>query len=104
MKKKEIICYDIAKELLEIKARMHGTNFEQDGVILSDAADFINEAKESAAKMVEQYQTGMNVHYQGNDESDGIECPVCHWEVARNDDFTEMRPKHCPECGTKLLY
>ena len=22
----------------------------------------------------------------------------------RNDDYAEMRPKHCPECGTKLIY
>lgn len=31
-------------------------------------------------------------------------CPFCGYEVARNDDYEEMRPKHCPECGTKLTY
>ena len=51
-----------------------------------------------------RYQEGMNVHYQGDDESDGIECPMCGYEVARNDDFSEMRPKHCPGCGTRLIY
>ena len=47
---------------------------------------------------------GMNVTYTGNDESDGILCPICGYEVARNDDYLEMYPKHCPECGCKLLY
>lgn len=46
----------------------------------------------------------MNVAYTGYDESDSILCPVCGYEVARNDDYPEMRPKHCPECGCKLLY
>lgn len=45
-----------------------------------------------------------HVNYQGDDEMDGIECPICKYEVASNDDYAEMRPKHCPECGTKLIY
>lgn len=48
--------------------------------------------------------SGMNAAYTGYDESDSILCPVCGYEVARNDDYSEMRPKHCPECGCKLLY
>lgn len=44
------------------------------------------------------------VIYTGDDESDDILCPVCGESVARNDDFDEMRPKHCPNCGTRLLY
>lgn len=44
------------------------------------------------------------VIYEGMDESDGILCPACRYEVARNDDYSEMRPKHCPECGCKLKY
>ncbi len=51
-----------------------------------------------------QYKQGIPVKRQGNDADDAIECPVCKWEVARNDDFIGMRPKHCPECGTKLIY
>lgn len=41
---------------------------------------------------------------EGRDESDGILCPYCGWELARNDDDSDMRPKHCPECGTKIIY
>lgn len=51
-----------------------------------------------------RFVDGMEVHRQGWDESDGIECPFCGYEVARNDDYDEIRPKHCPECGTKLIY
>lgn len=51
-----------------------------------------------------RFVDGMEVNRQGDDESDGIECPFCGYEVARNDDYPETRPKHCPECGTKLIY
>jgi len=26
------------------------------------------------------------------------------YEIARNDDYEEMRTPHCPQCGTKLIY
>lgn len=55
-------------------------------------------------KMKSRYCIGFKVNREGLDECDGILCPVCGYEVARNDDFEEMRPKHCPECGTKLSY
>ena len=61
-------------------------------------------ANATIAKFFEQYVTGMNVNYQGDDADDGIECPVCKWEVARNDDYECVRPKHCPNCGTRLIY
>ena len=61
-------------------------------------------ANVTIAKFTEQYVTGMNVNYQGDDADDGIECPVCKWEVARNDDYECVRPKHCPNCGTRLIY
>ena len=47
---------------------------------------------------------GISVLYEGDDESDGIHCPSCTYEVARNDDSKEYRPKNCPGCGTKLIY
>lgn len=56
-----------------------------------------------AEKLLE-IQTSLSVHYQGTDADDGIECPFCGYEVARNDDYIETRPKYCPECGTKLIY
>ena len=61
-------------------------------------------ANATIAKFTEQYVTGMNVNYQGYDADDGIECPVCKWEVARNDDYECVKPKHCPNCGTRLIY
>ena len=85
--------YDIVQELKYIHTRMYGTNFEQDRIILSDAVDLIRDS--------EKYRTGMNVIYEGEDESDDILCPNCKASVARMDDYEEMRPAHCPECGTK---
>lgn len=96
--------YNIEKALNSIRARMHGTHFEQDMVIISDTIELIKEMRESISKLTTRYQDGLNVHYQGYDDSDAIECPKCGYEVARNDDYPEIRPKHCPECGTKLIY
>lgn len=90
------IKYDIIQELKYIHTRMYGTNFEQDRIILSDAVDLIRDS--------EKYRTGMNVIYEGEDESDDILCPNCKASVARMDDYEEIRPAHCPECGTKLIY
>ena len=62
------------------------------------------DALESAEALKNKFIDGMNVHSQGDDADDAIECPFCGYEVAINDDYKEMRPKHCPECGTKLIY
>lgn len=51
-----------------------------------------------------QYQDGQKVYREGDDESDLIFCPHCRADVATNDDYPEMRPAHCPDCGTKLIY
>lgn len=72
--------------------------------IMEEAVTALNAAQNTIDGMNIKYVQGMDVHRQGLDESDGIECPVCKYEVARNDDYREMCPKHCPECGTKLIY
>lgn len=59
---------------------------------------------ESVDAMKKRFMDGISVHYQGTDTDDGIECPFCGYEVARNGDYIETKPKHCPECGTKLIY
>ena len=48
------------------------------------------DALESVEALKNKFIDGMDVHY---------ECGV-----ARNDDYSETKPKHCPECGTKLIY
>lgn len=47
---------------------------------------------------------GIPVDFEGDDADDEIQCPYCGYGVARNDDYADMKPKHCPECGTKLIY
>lgn len=93
---KRVVDYDILKALEDIRSLMHNTNFDQDRIILSDAADLIKDS--------EKYRTGIKVIYEGTDENDDILCPNCRTSVARMDDYEEMRPAHCPECGTKLIY
>lgn len=93
---KKVVDYDILKELEDIRIRMYNTNFDQDRIILSDAIDLIKDS--------EKYRTGMKVIYEGADESDDILCQNCRALVARMDDYEEMRPAYCPECGTKLIY
>ena len=93
---KRVVDYDILKALEDIRSLMHNTNFDQDRIILSDAIELIKDR--------EKYRTGMKVIYEGTDENDDILCPNCRTSVARMDDYEEMRPAHCPECGTKLIY
>ena len=59
---------------------------------------------ESVDIMKRQFMDGISVHYQVMNADDGIECSFCGYEVARNDDYIEMKPKHCPEYVTKLIY
>lgn len=88
----------------EYKKPPYGREVVGTSELLEKAAECLQEAKDSIVKMKKQYMDGMEVHYQGDDADDGIECPVCGCEVARNDDYFDMKPNHCPECGTKLLY
>lgn len=64
----------------------------------------LEDANKTIASYRQRYQEGMRVVYTGKDESDDICCPSCGNSVARNDDYEEMRPLHCPDCGTRLLY
>lgn len=81
-----------------------GREIQGTAEIMEEAVTALNAAQNTIDGMNTRYAQGIAVHYQGDDESDGIECPVCKCEVARNDDYDEMRPKHCPKCGTKLIY
>lgn len=55
-------------------------------------------------KEYDRFITGMKAIYEGTDESDGIFCSYCGWMLALNEDDSDIRPKHCPECGTKIIY
>lgn len=55
-------------------------------------------------RMNRRFTKGEKVVYEGFDEMDDILCPHCGNPVSRMDEESEFRPKHCPECGTKLLY
>lgn len=70
----------------------------------SDWIDRLKWHTQKCNELGNKYLRENEVVYEGDDESDAILCPSCGYEVARNDDYTEMRPKHCPECGTKLKY
>ena len=88
----------------EYKTSPLGREIQGTAEIMEEAATALNAAQNAIDGMNVRYVQGITVHRQGDDESDGIECPICKYEVARNDDCQEMYPKHCPECGTKLIY
>lgn len=82
----------------------YGKEVEGTTEILEKSSQTLIKTAHRVVLLENQFIDGMKVKYQGDDEMDGIKCPICKYEVARNDDYTEMRPKHCPECGTKLIY
>ncbi|MBP0064125.1 hypothetical protein JYQ78_13005 [Anaerobutyricum hallii] len=94
----------IQKYIKAYKEPPYGREVEGTTEILEKASQTLIKTAHRVVLLENQFIDGMKVKYQGDDEMDGIECPICKYEVATNDDYAEMRPKHCPECGTKLIY
>lgn len=85
-------CYESYKNLLKLEKKIH------ESAILFQTVALI------LAEMRCQYKDGIKVKRQGDDADDEILCPECGYSLARNNEKEELRPKHCPECGTKLIY
>ncbi|MDO4313997.1 MAG: hypothetical protein Q4C52_13030 [Eubacteriales bacterium] len=82
----------------------YGREVENTAELLEESALQLQAAAHSISAMKRRFIDGVKVRYQGQDADDGIECPHCGYEVARNDDYEDMKPSHCPDCGTKLIY
>lgn len=85
-------CYESYKNLLKLEKKIH-----KSAVLFQTAALTL-------AEMQRKYEDGIEVKRRGDDADDEILCPECGYSLARNDEKEELRPKHCPECGTKLIY
>lgn len=85
-------CYESYKNLLKLEKELH-----EYAILFQTVALTLTE-------MQLQYKDGIKVKRQGDDADDEILCPECGCSLARNDEKEELRPKHCPECGTKLIY
>lgn len=85
-------CYESYKNLLKLEKKIH------------ESAILFQTVALTLAEMQRQYKDGIEVKRQGDDADDEILCPECGYSLARNDEEEELRPKHCPECGTKLIY
>ena len=85
-------CYESYKNLLKLEKKIH------------ESAVLFQTAALTLAEMKQKYEDGIGVKRQGDDADDEILCPECGYSLARNDEEEELRPKHCPECGTKLIY
>lgn len=85
-------CYESYKDLLKLEKKIH------------EWAILFQTAALTLAEMQHQYEDGIEVKRQGDDADDEILCPVCGYSLTRNDEEEDLRPKHCPECGTKLIY
>ena len=55
--------------------------------LLENSADALQEAGEAVQKLKQRFVDGIDVHYQGHDADDYIECPFCGYEVAAIDDY-----------------
>ena len=82
----------------------YGIEVQGTSELLEEAASCIEESIEFVQKMRKRYIEGFSVDYEGDDADDDIKCHFCGYSVARNDDYDELKPKHCPQCGTKLIY
>lgn len=85
-------CYESYKNLLKLEKKIH------------ESATLFQTVVLTLAEMQRKYEDGIEVKRQGDDADDEILCPICGYSLAINDEEEELRPKHCPECGTKLIY
>lgn len=85
-------CYESYKNLLKLEKKIH------------ESAILFQTVALTLAEMQQKYEDGIEVKRQGDDADDEILCPECGYSLARNDEEEELRPKHCPECGIKLIY
>ena len=85
-------CYESYKNLLKLEKKIH-----ESAILFQTVALTLSE-------MQQKYEDGIEVKRQGDDADDEILCPECGYSLARNDEEEELRPKHCPECGIKLIY
>ena len=85
-------CYESYKNLLKLEKKIH------------ESATLFQTVALTLAEMQRKYEYGIEVKRQGDDADDEILCPECGYSLARNDEEEELRPKHCPECGIKLIY
>lgn len=84
-------CYESYKNLLKLEKKIH------------ESATLFQTVALTLAEMQRKYEDGIEVKRQGDDADDEILCPECGYSLAINDEEEELRPKHCPECGIKLI-
>lgn len=87
-------CLDLAREQL-----LSGVS-----EISHNSAEKLIRATSIINNMRLKYEYGKKVKYQGDNADDEILCPVCGELLVWNDTEEELRPKHCQECGTRLIY
>lgn len=85
-------CYESYKDLLKLEKK------------INESATLFQTVALTLAETQRKYEDGIEVKRQGDDADDEILCPECGYSLARNDEEEELRPKHCPECGIKLIY
>lgn len=69
--------------------------------MIESAAGCIESLYKQWVKLHERFETGVRAY---STDEDIIECPYCSFDIADCDELDEYKPKHCPNCGTKLIY
>ena len=72
--------------------------------LLGETALSLSIMQNSLDDLESRYIYGIRTHYQEHDDGDHILCPICKHVVANKNDQKDTWPKHCSECGTKLIY
>ena len=73
-------------------------------VLLRETALSLSIMQNSLDGLESRYIYGIRAHYQEHDDGDRILCPICKHVVANKNNQKDTWPKHCSECGTKLIY
>lgn len=96
---------ELADKLQNISARIQsGTVLSTDRAVILEASDVIKESEHWIQKTKARFFQGMPVHKDGDSGTDAVYCPFCGERIGINNDDYILRLKHCPECGTLLIY
>lgn len=94
--------YDIEKELNDIRHRMHGTQFEQDMIIIADAISYIQKLKGMSANGSVKHGKWMECTLHEYDPHTDEHWDETYYKCSECGKPCDLLANYCPNCGARM--
>lgn len=97
--------YDIEKELNDIRHRMHGTQFEQDMIIIADAISYIQKLKGMSANGSVKHGKWIDttkIRWVNETNVPVVMCTECGIRFCDLINNHHYMYHYCPNCGARM--